>query len=60
MNVEIETEAAHFPEKENLNGIFLAVHPQFYMCKKDTLFLCKVHAKKCTLRHFAICTIPVV
>ncbi len=25
MNVEIGTEAAHFPEKEYMNGIFLAV-----------------------------------
>ncbi len=26
MNVEIETDAAQFPEKEYINGIFLAVH----------------------------------
>ncbi len=26
MNVEIGTEAAQFPEKEYINGIFLAVH----------------------------------
>jgi hypothetical protein len=26
MNVEIGTEAAQFPEKECINGIFLAVH----------------------------------
>ncbi len=26
MNVEIGTEAAQFPEKEYMNGIFLAVH----------------------------------
>ncbi len=26
MNVEIGTEAAHFPEKEIINGIFLAAH----------------------------------
>ncbi len=25
MNVEIGTEAAHFPEKEYINGIFVAV-----------------------------------
>ena len=27
MNVEIGTEAAQFPEKENINEIFVAVHP---------------------------------
>ncbi len=27
MNVEIETEAAQFPEKEYINGIFVAVAP---------------------------------
>ncbi len=26
MNVEIGTEAAHFPEKEYINEIFVAVH----------------------------------
>jgi hypothetical protein len=26
MNVEIGIEAAQFPEKENMNGIFVAVH----------------------------------
>jgi hypothetical protein len=26
MNVEIGTEATHFPENEYINGIFLAVH----------------------------------
>ncbi len=26
MNLEIITEAAQFPEKEHINGIFLAVH----------------------------------
>ncbi len=26
MNVEIRTEAAQFPEKEYMNGIFVAVH----------------------------------
>jgi hypothetical protein len=25
MNVEMGTEAAHFPEKENINGIFVSV-----------------------------------
>ena len=28
MNVEIGTEAAQFPEKECINGIFLAVHKE--------------------------------
>jgi hypothetical protein len=28
MNVEIGTEAAQFPEKEHINGIFVAVHGQ--------------------------------
>ncbi len=28
MNVEIVTEAAQFPEKEYINGIFIAVHEQ--------------------------------
>jgi hypothetical protein len=27
MNVEIGTEAAQFPEKEYINGIFVAVQP---------------------------------
>ncbi len=27
MNVEIGTDAAQFPEKENLNGVFVAVLP---------------------------------
>ncbi len=26
MNVEVRTEAAQFPEKEYINGIFMAVH----------------------------------
>jgi hypothetical protein len=26
MNVEIRTEAAHFPEEDYINGIFMAVH----------------------------------
>jgi hypothetical protein len=30
MNVEIGTEAAQFPEKECINGIFLAVHVAFF------------------------------
>jgi hypothetical protein len=28
MNVEIGTEAAQFPEKEYINGLFLAVQPE--------------------------------
>jgi hypothetical protein len=28
MNVEIGTEVAQFPEKENISGIFLTVHPR--------------------------------
>jgi hypothetical protein len=27
MDVEIVTEVAQFPEKEYINGVFLAVHP---------------------------------
>ncbi len=30
MNVEIGTEAAQFPEKEDINGIFVAV--QYIVC----------------------------
>jgi hypothetical protein len=29
MNVEIRTEAAQFPEKEYINGIFLAVYSEY-------------------------------
>jgi hypothetical protein len=29
MNVEIGTEAAQFPEKEYINGIFVAVHNMY-------------------------------
>ncbi len=31
MNVEIRTEAAQFPEKEYINGIFIAVHNHWYL-----------------------------
>jgi hypothetical protein len=40
MNVEIGTEASQFPEKEYINGIFLAVLPliSFLLyCRKVTL-----------------------
>jgi hypothetical protein len=30
MNVEIGTEAVQFPEKEYINGIFVAVYSSFY------------------------------
>ncbi len=30
MNVEIETETAYFPEKEYINGIFLAVQDRLH------------------------------
>ncbi len=33
MNVEIGAEAALFPEKEYIKGIFVAVH--FHLCKKE-------------------------
>ncbi len=39
MNVEIETQAAQFPEKEYINGIFHAVY--FKTILQKTLFLCK-------------------
>jgi hypothetical protein len=35
MNVEIKTEAAQFPEKEYINGIFLAV----WLCREGFVFL---------------------
>jgi hypothetical protein len=41
MNVEIETEAALFPEKEYINGIFLAVRvkPNEALCTVPTTVL---------------------
>ncbi len=36
MNVEIGTEAAQFPEKEYINGIFLAVK----CCEKYIIYVC--------------------
>jgi hypothetical protein len=41
MNVEIGTEVAQFPEKEYINGIFLAV----YMTEKRGLGACKHRVK---------------
>jgi hypothetical protein len=38
MNVEIGTEAAQFPEKEYINGIFLAV--QYYCIRKHGVDSC--------------------
>jgi hypothetical protein len=35
MNVEIGTEAAQFPEKEYINGIFLAVQASGQISKDD-------------------------
>jgi hypothetical protein len=35
MIVEIGTEAAQFPEKENINGIFFAVQSVFVVCYTD-------------------------
>jgi hypothetical protein len=41
MNVEIGTEAAQFPEKEYINGIFLAVHVVlfFLYASQDTNYI---------------------
>jgi hypothetical protein len=36
MNVEIGTEAAQFPEKEYINGIFVAVHSSRPLSKKKS------------------------
>jgi hypothetical protein len=35
MNVEIRTEAAQFPEKEYINGIFFAVHTVVAPSKRE-------------------------
>jgi len=34
MNVEVGAEAALFPEKEYIKGIFVAVHPLKGLCKE--------------------------
>jgi hypothetical protein len=36
MNVKIGTEAAQFPEKENINGIFVAVNTTIKVVEKST------------------------
>jgi hypothetical protein len=44
MNVEIGAEAAQFPEKEYINGIFLAVYLLLTIiirCKANTAFVCQ-------------------
>ncbi len=42
MNVEIGTEAAQFPEKEYINGIFLAVYSRMKIIFQFSLYeLCK-------------------
>jgi hypothetical protein len=41
MNVEIGTEAALFPEKEYINGIFLAVHiHKIIVCRMKSVHIC--------------------
>jgi hypothetical protein len=37
VNVDIGTEAAQFPEKEYINGIFVAVRDKTSICKADLL-----------------------
>jgi hypothetical protein len=39
MNVEIGTEAAQFPEKEYINGIFLAVYNVLLICAPHSLYV---------------------
>jgi hypothetical protein len=46
MNVEIGTEAAQFPEKEYINGTFLAVHEFFRWCPHQLCKLCSVPERK--------------
>jgi hypothetical protein len=44
MNVEIEPEVAQFPEKEYINGIFLAVCGNYYnamLCDWITCFIAR-------------------
>jgi hypothetical protein len=46
MNVEIGTEAAQFPEKEYINGIFVAVHSQLWPSVRIP-FLIFLHTRGC-------------
>ncbi len=62
MNVEIRTEAAQFPEKEYINGIFLAVRKKLF-CKYRIFFdfpcPSEFEEKKCVdvrCRHIFFCT----
>jgi hypothetical protein len=38
MNVEIGTKAAQFPEKEYINGIFVAVHAMSTLSQQQAIF----------------------
>jgi hypothetical protein len=42
MNMEIGTEAAQFPEKEYISGIFLAVRSKFNSLKVGSRRLCGI------------------
>jgi hypothetical protein len=42
MNVEIGTEAAQFPEKEFINGIFVAVHADSCYAGQWLLYVVKI------------------
>ncbi len=47
MNVEIVTEAAQFPEKEYISGIFLAVWALMFLSdirSWEQIFLCDFHS----------------
>jgi hypothetical protein len=43
MNMEIGTEAAQFPEKEYISGIFLAVRSKFNSLMVGSRRLCGTH-----------------
>ncbi len=55
MNEEIGTEAAQFPEKEYINGIFLAVCVS--IGRVDTRIVCEEHKK--THKREAVITIHI-